>query len=77
MRSLGARDAMDFDDGGSTAMTVGTRVVNRPSDPGGERAVSDGLFVLIALRVFPPVRLRTPALKAARPGGDDGCNDVC
>ena len=37
---------MDFDDGGSTAMTVGTRVVNRPSDPGGERAVSDGLFVL-------------------------------
>jgi hypothetical protein len=46
MRSLGARDAMDFDDGGSTAMTVGTRVVNRPSDPGGERAVSDGLFVL-------------------------------
>jgi hypothetical protein len=45
MRSLGARDAMDFDDGGSTAMTVGTRVVNRPSDPGGERAVSDGVFV--------------------------------
>ncbi len=46
IRSLGARDAMDFDDGGSTAMTVGTRVVNGPSDPGGERAVSDGLFVL-------------------------------
>jgi hypothetical protein len=46
MRSLGARDAMDFDDGGSTVMTVGTHVVNRPSDPGGERAVSDGLFVL-------------------------------
>ena len=45
IRSLGARDAMDFDDGGSTAMTVGTRVVNGPSDPGGERAVSDGLFV--------------------------------
>jgi len=46
MRALGARDALDFDDGGSTAMTVGPRVVNRPSDPGGERAVSDGLFVL-------------------------------
>jgi exopolysaccharide biosynthesis protein len=41
----GRPDAMDFDDGGSTAMTVGTRVVNRPSDLGGERAVSDGLFV--------------------------------
>jgi exopolysaccharide biosynthesis protein len=37
---------MDFDDGGSTAMVVGGRTVNRPSDPGGERAVSDGLFVL-------------------------------
>ncbi len=46
MRALGAREAMDFDDGGSTAMVVGSRVVNRPSDPGGERAVSDGLFVL-------------------------------
>ena len=46
MRSLGARDAMNFDDGGSTAMVVGGRVVNRPSDPGGERPVSDGLFVL-------------------------------
>jgi phosphodiester glycosidase len=46
MRSLGARDAMDFDDGGSSALVVGGRVVNRPSDPGGERAVSDGLFVL-------------------------------
>jgi hypothetical protein len=46
MRSLGARDAMDLDDGGSSAMVVNGRVVNRPSDPGGERAVSDGLFAL-------------------------------
>ena len=46
MRSLGARDALNLDGGGSTTMTAGRRVVNRPSDPGGERAVSDGLFVL-------------------------------
>jgi exopolysaccharide biosynthesis protein len=46
MRSLGAREALNLDGGGSTTMTVGARVVNRPSDPTGERAVSNGLFVL-------------------------------
>ena len=46
MRSLGARDALNLDGGGSTAMTVRGRVVNRPSDPGGERSVSDALVVL-------------------------------
>jgi Phosphodiester glycosidase len=45
MRSLGARDALAFDGGGSTTMAVGRRVVNRPSD-GSERPVGDGLFVL-------------------------------
>jgi Phosphodiester glycosidase len=46
MRALGAREAVNLDGGGSTTMVVRGRVVNRPSDPGGERAVSDGLFVL-------------------------------
>jgi exopolysaccharide biosynthesis protein len=46
MRSLGARDALNLDGGGSTTMTVRGRVVNRPSDSGRERPVSDGLFVL-------------------------------
>ena len=46
MRSLGARDALNLDGGGSTAMTVRGRVVNRPSDAGGERPVSDALVVL-------------------------------
>ena len=46
MRSLGAREAVNLDSGGSSVMTVGRRVVSRPSDPGGERPVSDGLFVL-------------------------------
>jgi Phosphodiester glycosidase len=45
MRSLGARNAMNLDGGGSTTMVAGGRVVNRPSD-GVERAVSDALVVL-------------------------------
>jgi hypothetical protein len=46
MRALGARDALNLDGGGSTAMTVRGRTVNRPSDPGGERPVSDAIVVL-------------------------------
>ena len=46
MRSLGARDALNLDGGGSTAMAVRGRVANVPSDPGGERKVSDVLLVL-------------------------------
>jgi hypothetical protein len=45
MRSLGARDALNLDGGGSSTMTVRGAVVNRPSDR-VERAVSDGLFVI-------------------------------
>jgi exopolysaccharide biosynthesis protein len=46
MRALGAQDALNLDGGGSTTMTVRGEVVNVPSDPAGERAVSDGVFVL-------------------------------
>jgi hypothetical protein len=46
MRSLGARDALNLDGGGSTAMAVRGRTANLPSDPGGERPVSDALLVL-------------------------------
>jgi hypothetical protein len=46
MRTLGARDALNLDGGGSATMTVGGRVVNYPSDLSGERSVSDGVFVL-------------------------------
>jgi hypothetical protein len=46
MRALGARDALNLDGGGSTAMTVRGRVISRPSDPTGERPVSDALVVL-------------------------------
>jgi Phosphodiester glycosidase len=46
MRSLGARDALNLDGGGSTAMTVRGELVNRPSDRYGERPVSDGIYAL-------------------------------
>jgi hypothetical protein len=46
MRALGAQDALNLDGGGSTTMTVRGEVVNVPSDPTGERPVSDGVFVL-------------------------------
>lgn len=43
--ALGLRNALNLDGGGSTTMIVGARVVNRPSDPTGPRAVSDVLLV--------------------------------
>jgi len=46
MRALGARDALNLDGGGSTTMTVRGEVVSFPSDPTGERPISDGVFVL-------------------------------
>jgi hypothetical protein len=46
MRYLGATDALNLDGGGSTTMTIGRKLANRPSDPGGERAVSDALVAL-------------------------------
>jgi hypothetical protein len=45
LRSLGASDALNLDGGGSTAMTIGDALVNRPSD-GTERPVNNALLVL-------------------------------
>ena len=42
MRALGARTALNLDGGGSTGMVVLGELISRPSDPSGERAVSDG-----------------------------------
>ncbi|GGT06694.1 hypothetical protein GCM10010156_75130 [Planobispora rosea] len=44
MRWLGAKQAINFDGGGSTAMVVGHKVINRPSD-GRERTIGDALFI--------------------------------
>ena len=43
---LGASWALNLDGGGSTTMWVEGRVINRPSDPAGERYVSSALLVL-------------------------------
>lgn len=45
MVRLGAVTASGLDAGGSTTMAFDGKLLNRPSDPGGERAVADGLFV--------------------------------
>ncbi len=42
---LELRDALNLDGGGSTTMVVKGVVVNKPSDPGGPRAVSDVILV--------------------------------
>ncbi len=53
MRALGAVTALNLDGGGSTTMVIEGQVVNRPSDPSGER--EDGDAVLVA-----PRRMRRP-----------------
>lgn len=42
---FGAVDAINLDGGGSTAMVVRGKLVNRPSDQTGERPVSDAILV--------------------------------
>lgn len=44
-RTLGAREALNLDGGGSSTMVVGGRVVSRPSDLGGARSVVNALVV--------------------------------
>lgn len=44
---MGAVQAMNFDGGGSTAMYLDGKVVNKPSDKEGERYVSDALIVTL------------------------------
>lgn len=46
MAALGATEAINLDGGGSTAMLVSGRLVSRPSDQTGERAVGDALLIL-------------------------------
>lgn len=48
LKALGARDAINLDGGGSTAMVVKDRLLTVPSDPDGERAVGDAIVVLPA-----------------------------
>lgn len=47
MADLGAWDALNLDGGGSTTLVAGTEVANLPSDPTGERPVSNAILLLI------------------------------
>lgn len=44
-KSLGMREAVNLDGGGSTAMSVEDQLVSSPSDAGGERPVGDAIVV--------------------------------
>lgn len=44
-KSLGMREAVNLDGGGSTAMSVKEQLVSSPSDAGGERPVGDAIVV--------------------------------
>ena len=46
MDSLGAEEAVNLDGGGSTTMTLGERIVTRPSDATGERPIGDAVVLL-------------------------------
>jgi exopolysaccharide biosynthesis protein len=46
MEALGAEEAVNLDDGGSTGMTVEVRLVTRPSDTTGERPIGDAVVLL-------------------------------
>ena len=43
---LGATDALNLDGGGSTALVINGRLINRPSDAAGERAVGNALALV-------------------------------
>jgi len=47
MLDLGCVEAMNLDGGGSTTMVIRGKVVNHPSDAGGERPVGDALLVFL------------------------------
>jgi hypothetical protein len=46
MQALGAEEAVNLDGGGSTTITIGEELMNRPSDPAGERPIGDALVLL-------------------------------
>jgi hypothetical protein len=67
---LGAVTGTGLDGGGSSTMAFDGALLNRPSDSGGERAVSEGLFVLYTGVVAAP-----PGETVLSPNGD-GVGDV-
>jgi hypothetical protein len=62
---LGAVTASALDSGGSTTVAFDGKLLNRPSDPGGERAVAESLSIFYTGVYAPP-----PALPVVSPNGD-------
>lgn len=65
MVRLGAVSASGLDGGGSTTMAFEGALLNRPSDPAGERAVAESLNVFYYGVYAPP-----PLVQAVSPNGD-------
>ena len=65
MVRLGAVTASALDSGSSTTMAFDGKLLSRPSDPGGERGVADGLFVF-----YYGVQAPEPATDVLSPNGD-------
>ena len=65
MVRLGAVSASGLDGGGSTTMAFEGALLNRPSDPSGERAVAESLNVLYYGVYSPP-----PLVQVVSPNGD-------
>ncbi|MCD6384269.1 phosphodiester glycosidase family protein, partial [Candidatus Sumerlaeota bacterium] len=57
LREHGAWKAMNLDGGGSTTMWVRGEVVNRPSDRGGERTVTNALLLVSTAPIGKPHRI--------------------
>ncbi len=70
MARLGAISATALDAGGSTTMAFDGRLLNRPSDPGGERKVAEALLVFYYGVYAPP-----PITDVVSPNGD-GVNET-
>jgi hypothetical protein len=62
MMRLGCVTASGLDAGGSTTMAFDGKLLNRPSDPGGERAVAEALtlFYYGVYEPVPPARVLSP-----------------
>jgi hypothetical protein len=65
MLRLGCVTASALDAGGSTTMAFDGKLLNRPSDPGGERPVAESLAILYTGVYAPP-----PAQTVVSPNGD-------
>lgn len=66
LKRFGAVWASALDAGGSTTMAFDGKLLNRPSDPSGERAVAEALLIEYAGVYEPP-----PANPAVSPNGDN------